>query len=143
MVRKVYDNPLSVVVNGPTLVPAPPAGTGGHHWTMTGAFVVIWFAFVPGPVPLAFVPATLNVYAVAGASPVTLSDVPVIACDPPPVTVYPAEPPVGAVHVTVAVPVPVADATGVLVGPGTVSIEEEVPDADDPLPLVAVTVNGP
>ena len=76
-------------------------------------------------------------------SPVTVSVVPEITCDPPPVTVYDPIVPLGAVHVTVAVVGPVTVATTFVGASGSVYVAATVPAVPLPAGPTGVSVNPP
>ena len=75
--------------------------------------------------------------------PVIVSVVPVMLCDPPPPPVYDDAPPDDPVNVTVAVVVPVAVATRLVGGFGSVVCAPVVPAVPLPAPFTGVSVNAP
>lgn len=73
----------------------------------------------------------------------TVSVVPLMLCDPPPVTLYELIVPLGAVHVTVAVVAPVTVATTLVGAFGSVDEAAIVPTVPDPAVPTGVSVNPP
>ena len=148
--------PAPPPVNDAVIVPDPVADAALNVRTAGGDGVTLFDAAEGGPVPIAFVAVTLNVYAVPLARPVTVcvvAVVPAFVSRPPAgvdVTAYPVigDPPLdaGGVNETVALALP-AVATTAVGAPGTpggaagVTVFEALDGAPVPTAFVAVTVN--